>query len=71
MSEDVRNMMLEDSNDLLDNVEVTTIAEQCVKLKSKEDEISSTSSKPVGKFVQISSGIKPFSSIFFFIFSLI
>ena len=40
MSEDVRNMMLEDSNDLLDNVEVTTIAEQCVKLKSKEDEIA-------------------------------
>ena len=37
MSE-VRNMMLEDSKDLLDNVEVTTVADQCVKLKQKEDE---------------------------------
>jgi hypothetical protein len=26
MSDDVKNMMLEDSTDLLDNVEVTTIA---------------------------------------------
>ena len=33
MSEDVRDMMLEDSKDLLDNVEVTTVADQCVKLK--------------------------------------
>jgi len=40
MSEDVRNMMLEDSKDLLDNVEVTTVADQCVKLKQKEDEIA-------------------------------
>jgi hypothetical protein len=39
MSE-VRNMMLEDSKDLLDNVEVTTVADQCVKLKQKEDEIA-------------------------------
>ena len=38
---DVRNMMLEDSKDLLDNVEVTTVAEECVKLKQKEDEIAS------------------------------
>ena len=37
---DVRNMMLEDSKDLLDNVEVTTVAEECVKLKQKEDEIA-------------------------------
>ena len=36
----VRNMMLEDSKDLLDNVEVTTIAQECVKLKKKEDEIA-------------------------------
>ena len=28
-------MMLEDSKDLLDNVEVTTIAAECVKLKTK------------------------------------
>jgi len=41
MSEDVRNMMLEDSKDLLDNVEVTTVAQECVKLKEKEDEIAS------------------------------
>ena len=27
MSEDVRDMMLEDSKDLLDNVEVTTVAD--------------------------------------------
>ena len=40
MSEDVRDMMLEDSKDLLDNVEVTTVADECVKLKQKEDEIA-------------------------------
>ena len=32
--------MLKDSKDLLDNVEVTTIAQECVKLKAKEDEIA-------------------------------
>ena len=32
---DVRNMMLEDSKDLLDDVEVTTVAQECVKLKAK------------------------------------
>ena len=36
----VRDMMLKDSTDLLDNVEVTTVADQCVKLKQKEDEIA-------------------------------
>ena len=39
MSE-VNKMMLEDSKDLLDNVEVTTVAQECVKLKQKEDEIA-------------------------------
>ena len=39
MSE-VRNMMLEDSKDLLDNVEASTVAQECVKLKQKEDEIA-------------------------------
>ena len=34
MSDDVKQMMLDDSTDLLDNVEVTTIADQCHKLKS-------------------------------------
>ena len=36
----VREEMLKDSTDLLDNVEVTTIAQECVKLKAKEDEIA-------------------------------
>ena len=39
MSDDVKNMMLEDSTDLLDNVEVTTIAAECQKLKSLQDDI--------------------------------
>ena len=39
MSE-VNKMMLEDSKDLLDNVEVNTIASECGKLKQKEDEIA-------------------------------
>ena len=38
---DVREEMLKDSKDLLDNVEVSTIAQECVKLKDKEDEIAS------------------------------
>ena len=37
----VRDEMLKDTTDLLDNVEVTTIAQECVKLKQKEDEIAS------------------------------
>ena len=37
---DVREEMIKDSTDLLDNVEVTTIAQECVKLKKIEDEIS-------------------------------
>ena len=41
MSNEVNNMMLKDSKDLLDNVEITTIAAECVKLKQKEDEIAS------------------------------
>jgi hypothetical protein len=40
MSDDVKQMMLEDSTDLLDNVEVTTIADQCQKLKNLEDDIT-------------------------------
>ena len=39
MSDDVKNMMLEDSTDLLDNVEVTTIAAECQKLKNLQDDI--------------------------------
>ena len=37
---DVREEMLKDSTDLLDNVEVTTIAQECVNLKKVEDEIA-------------------------------
>ena len=37
---DVREEMLKDSKDLLDNVEVTTVADECVKLKKIEDEIA-------------------------------
>ena len=33
---DVRDEMLKDSTDLLDNVEVTTIAQECVNLKQKK-----------------------------------
>jgi len=39
MSENIKDMMSEDSTDLLDNVEINTIASECVKLKNKEDEI--------------------------------
>ena len=40
MSDDVKQMMLEDSTDLLDNVEVTTIATECQKLKNLQDDIA-------------------------------
>tara|TARA_R110002049_G_scaffold3127_1_gene24498 strand:+ start:30 stop:593 length:564 start_codon:yes stop_codon:yes gene_type:complete len=40
MSNEVSDMMLKDSKDLLDNVEITTIAAECVKLKKIEDEIA-------------------------------
>ena len=46
MSNDVQNMMLNDSKDLLDNVEITTIAAECVKLKAKEDEIAALEEQP-------------------------
>ena len=36
----IQDEMLKDSKDLLDNVEITTIAAECVKLKQKEDEIA-------------------------------
>ena len=40
MSNEVNDMMLNDSRDLLDNVEITTIAAECQKLKNIEDEIA-------------------------------
>jgi hypothetical protein len=42
---DVRKMMLEDSKDMLDEIEVTDIAEQCVLLKKKEDEVAELEEK--------------------------
>ena len=44
MSE-INKMMLEDSKDMLDNVEVTDIAQQCVKLKKVEDDIEELEEK--------------------------
>ena len=41
MTDEVKNMMLEDSKDLLDNVDVTNLAEECQKLKDLEDMIKS------------------------------
>jgi hypothetical protein len=37
---DIREEMINDSKDFLDNVEITTIAQECIKLKQKEDELS-------------------------------
>jgi hypothetical protein len=36
----IRDMMLNDSKDFLDNVEITTIAQECVNLKKIEDDIA-------------------------------
>ena len=61
MSE-INKMMLEDSKDLLDNVEVTDIAQQCIKLKEKEDEITELEDKLKAKKAEaddISSRVIP------------
>jgi hypothetical protein len=42
MSNEVNDMMLNDSKDLLDNVETTQISEECKRLKNIEDEIERT-----------------------------
>ena len=58
----VRDMMLKDSTDLLDNVEVTTIAQECVRLKTKEDELVSLEEQVKNKkeeIDEISSRIIP------------
>ena len=44
MSE-MNKMMLEDTKDLLDNIEITDIATQCKLLKDKEDEIATLEEK--------------------------
>jgi hypothetical protein len=41
MSNDINKIMLRDSKDLLDDIEITDIASECIKLKQKEDEIAS------------------------------
>ena len=42
---DVRSEMLKDTSDMLDNVEITDIAQQCVLLKKKEDEVAELEDK--------------------------
>ena len=42
---DIRDEMINDSKDFLDTVEVTTIAQECVNLKQKEDEIAELEDK--------------------------
>jgi len=44
MSE-MNKMMLKDTKDLLDNIEITDIATQCKLLKDKEDEIAALEDK--------------------------
>ena len=42
---DVRSEMLKDTSDMLENVEITDIAQQCVLLKKKEDEVAELEDK--------------------------
>ena len=59
---DVRSEMLKDTSDMLDNVEVTDIAQQCIKLKEKEDEIAELEDKLKAKKAEaddISSRVIP------------
>ena len=58
----ITDEMLKDSKDLLDNVEVTTIAQECVRLKTKEDELVSLEEQVKNKkeeIDEISSRIIP------------
>ena len=59
---DVRSEMLKDTSDMLDNVEITDIAQQCIKLKEKEDEIAELEDKLKAKKAEadaISSRVIP------------
>ena len=59
---DVRSEMLKDTSDMLDNVEITDIAQQCVLLKEKEDEIAELEDKLKAKKAEaddISSRVIP------------
>ena len=62
MSNEVTNMMLKDSKDLLDNVEVSTSAAECINLNQKEDEIEELEEKLKAKKEEadhISSNVIP------------
>ena len=59
---DVRSEMLKDTSDMLDNVEITDIAQQCVLLKKKEDEVAELEEKLKAKKAEaddISSRVIP------------
>ena len=59
---DVRSEMLKDTKDMLDNVEITDIAQQCVLLKKKEDEVAELEDKLKAKKAEaddISSRVIP------------
>ena len=59
---DVRSEMLKDTSDMLDNVEITDIAQQCVLLKKKEDEVEELEDKLKAKKAEaddISSRVIP------------
>ena len=59
---DVRSEMLKDTSDMLDNVEMTDIAQQCVLLKKKEDEVAELEDKLKAKKAEaddISSRVIP------------
>ena len=59
---DVRSEMLNDTSDLLDNVEITDIAQHCVLLKKKEDEVEELEDKLKAKKAEaddISSRVIP------------
>ena len=45
MTDEVKKMMVEDSKDLLDDVDVTNLADECQKLKDLEDMIKSADKK--------------------------
>ena len=58
----VREEMLKDTKDMLDEIEVTDIAEQCVLLKKKEDEVEELEDKLKAKKAEaddISSRVIP------------
>ena len=60
----IQDEMLKDSKDLLDNVEVTTIAQECVRLKTKEDELVKLEEQVTAKTWGIEADIAVVSSVF-------